>query len=229
MSPYLKILCVLFGFMLFYKANAQLDTLQILKKIEANQKHYRGKPFSKLLKDLKKLYPEKYYTTYRCLYQTQFFLPTHENKDKNKYKMTITWDYSMLYKTEILENTDRLNGFDKGAEMTYKTIIIKNIKISYNEGLYVMSCGGGTPKKYKNPYVYLNGDLEREKGLMYGEPFHYFICWLQRHYMRILKVENIIDKNNPNKISESIFRIKNSFDKTAKVVVNGSIHLLENK
>jgi len=41
MNTYLKILCV-FGFMLFYKVNAQLDTLQILKKIEANQKHYKN-------------------------------------------------------------------------------------------------------------------------------------------------------------------------------------------
>ncbi len=190
----------------YAKFNSFLTNLPISSNIDPEDGHW--KPGTSIRNDFNKVERE--------------FIKQSKTEDE-----AFALAHSMLYKTEILENTDRLNGFDKGAEMIYKTIIIKNIKISYNEGLYVMSCGGGTPKKYKNPYVYLNGDLEREKGLMYGEPFHYFICWLQRHYMRILKVENIIDKNNPNKISESIFRIKNSFDKTAKVVVNGSIHLLE--
>lgn len=200
-----------------HKAKAQLDTLQILKKVDAKQKYYIGKSFSKLLKDLRKLPPEKYYTSYNCLYQTQFFFST--NEDKNKYKMTITWNYSMMYKAEVLENTDKLNTFGEKARDEYKKLIIKNIKITNNEGLYFTS-HGVTLKKYENPYIYLDGSLKREKEMLYGESFHYFICWLQRRYMRIFEVENITDKNNPNDVLQSIFHIKNSYDKTAKVIVD---------
>lgn len=51
MNLYVKILFVL-GFMLFHKANAQLDTFQLLKKIDTNQKYYIGKSFSKLQRQL---------------------------------------------------------------------------------------------------------------------------------------------------------------------------------
>ncbi|KNB63186.1 hypothetical protein [Chryseobacterium sp. Hurlbut01] len=217
MNSYIKTL-VMLGFMsLSYRANAQLDTLQLLKKVEINQKHYIGKSFSKLLKDLKKLSPEKYYTTYNCVYESQFFF---SKDDKNKYKMTITWDYSMMYKAEVLKNTNKLNIFDKKTEHDYKNLIVNSIKIANNEDVYFISYDGGALKKYEDPYIYLNESLEREKRMLYDEPFHYFICWLQRRYMKIFEVENITDKKDPNKISQSIFHIKNSFDKSAKVVVD---------
>ncbi len=217
MNSYIKSLFV-FGFMsLFHKANAQLDTLQLLKKIEINQKDYIGKSFSKLLNDLKKLPPEKHYTTYNCLYESQFFF---SKDDKNKYKMTIRWDYSMIYKAEVLEDINKLNIFDKKTEHDYKNLIVKRITITNTEGVHVMSYGRGALKKYENPYVYLDESLEREKDMMYGESFHYFICWLQRRYMRIFAVENVTDKKDSNKISQSIFHIKNSFNKSAKVVVD---------
>lgn len=120
MNTYLKILCV-FGFMLFYKVNAQLDTLQILKKIEANQKHYKNRSFSKLLKDLKKLTPKKYYTTYSCVYFTQFFFSDdHFNKNLGKYKITVTWKYSNIYENEYLDNIDDIKNFNEKAKDEYK-------------------------------------------------------------------------------------------------------------
>ncbi|NMR35207.1 hypothetical protein HIO71_13535 [Chryseobacterium aquaticum] len=101
--------------------------------------------------------------------------------------------------------------------MNTKNIIVENIKVTYSEGLVILY-QEGTKKKYNDPSVYFKNSLENS--ILENQPFHYFICWLQKRYMRIFEVENVPDKKDPNKISQSIFHIKNSFDKTAKVVVD---------
>ncbi|MGO4710706.1 hypothetical protein AB4Y90_16695 [Chryseobacterium sp. 2TAF14] len=97
------------------KANAQLDTLQYINRIAINKQNYIGKPFSVLLKALRKVPPKKYFTIDNCDYDTQFFFSNKDGATMGKYKMLIVWKYSSFYNNERL-HSDELCDFDNKAE-----------------------------------------------------------------------------------------------------------------
>ncbi|MGO4710707.1 hypothetical protein AB4Y90_16700 [Chryseobacterium sp. 2TAF14] len=67
-----------------------------------------------------------------------------------------------------------------------------------------------------NHFLY---SLKNYKKILEDQPFHNFICWLSRRGLQIIRVDNLIDKNNLSQIFQTKFTIKNSMEETGRIII----------
>ncbi|RQO41717.1 hypothetical protein DBR39_03640 [Chryseobacterium sp. KBW03] len=119
---------------LFAKSFAQLDTLNYLKQFEINKTSYIGKPFSKLLNDMKQIqtkavWPVPNFRTKYYNFSTDFNFCDKEASFHNVITLSIEWEDPILRSnTRYFQELNNAL-FTNEEKNFYGSKIIKDIKV----------------------------------------------------------------------------------------------------
>jgi len=177
------------------KSKAQLDTLNYLKQFETNKTEYIGKPFSKLLRNLKYKIVISSLDNNGCYYASSFGFLKNE---KAFVSMNIVWENSIVTNPVFFSDKKWLevSDFTEEEKLFLEKIIIKDISVQNQLVSFgFLHCG---PKKFSDNFTkYL---VDNKKNYI-GKRFEDFLCTINPVFFDFYKHEF----NESGKIHKTIF------------------------
>ena len=198
-----------------HKAFAQIDTLSYLKQFEVKKAKYIGKPFSKLLGDLKYKIEISSLDNNGCYYASSFGF----SKNKKTFvSMNIVWENSIIANSSFFPRKKwlEISDFAEAEKLFLENIIVKDISIQNQAVSFgFLHCG---PKKIPQEFAKY---LFNNKKNYIGKRFEDFLCIISPVFLDKYKHEY----NKSGKIYKTIFFVnyENVFDKSTRD--RDSIHI----